>query len=74
MEALENQLKEARNMAEEADRKYDEASGFLELTYLYNSINVFRLPGNLPLLSPILSVLKNVLKQENPKLSSLKKS
>lgn len=24
MEALENQLKEARNMAEEADRKYDE--------------------------------------------------
>ncbi len=27
MEALENQLKEARFLAEEADRKYDEASG-----------------------------------------------
>ena len=28
MDALENQLKEARFLAEEADRKYDEASDF----------------------------------------------
>ncbi len=30
MEALENQLKEARNMAEEADRKYDEVMNVIQ--------------------------------------------
>ena len=41
MEALENQLKEARFLAEEADRKYD------EVTLFVSSINQLSLPYNI---------------------------
>ena len=41
MEALENQLKEARFLAEEADRKYD------EVTFLVSTINQLSLPCNI---------------------------
>ena len=38
MDALENQLKEARFLAEEADRKYDEASDFLPVLPHYRNV------------------------------------
>ena len=41
MEALENQLKEARFLAEEADRKYD------EVTLFVSTINQLSLPCNI---------------------------
>ena len=41
MEALENQLKEARFLAEEADRKYD------EVTLFVSSINQLFVPYNI---------------------------
>lgn len=51
MDALENQLKEARFLAEEADRKYDEASlcpppllmdqAFIALNHLLSPFKIF---------------------------------